>query len=185
MTTHHHPQRHHAALCFALTALSCASAQAVPVPQEAVQRMQPAANCQPAREYPDLRVREVEIDNIGTTNAYVICELMPPFWQSPDMDTTLTGVSMIRLRFHNAGPAAATIQCNLQDSLSGSYPVPTRKSEVTVEPGASGFVTYLPIGQPAAPGLIELSRAGAQCILPPGTSLTNTSVHFSFDVDII
>jgi hypothetical protein len=123
---------------------------------------QPAGVCQPAREYPDLRVRQIEIDNIGTTNAYVVC--------APNAHYENGATDSIYIAFKNAGTVDRKVKCTLHNTWVGSgMPLGTVVQEVDVPAGTEddGFF-YVEVGDP---GISHLNAAGIQCILPSEVSI--------------
>lgn len=130
-----------------------------------------AETCQPAREYPDLRVRQLEMDNIGKANAYIVCGLTRPSHAS---STT----QAVAISFVNDSPEPATITCNLQDNRR-DVPLEatiTYRKQLVLQPGASGMIGF---GESFDETTYQysLALASAQCILPPGTSAVSTWVE--------
>jgi len=117
--------------------------------------------CQPAREYPDLRMRQKEVDNIGTTNAYIIC--------SPQVHYIGGVVLGVQFQFVNNSDVVRTFRCTMQnDYLDSNHSIPNVVREVTVAPGESGAVLF---GEGDDFSNPEVQMPGVQCILPPSTSL--------------
>lgn len=158
-----------------LAALAATALPALSQAQQSVTRdltsfRHAAENCQPAREYPDLRVRQMEIDNIGTTNAYVVCGLTPPHMWSAKIKT-------VTVVIYNDTYSTATVVCNLQDNAYLNGATTTYKQQVVLHAKiAHGFTFAEPVeGQDHQNGL---SLAAVQCILPPGTSIQGTEITY-------
>jgi hypothetical protein len=116
--------------------------------------------CQPAREYPDLRMRQKEVDNIGTTNAYIVC--------SPRVHFINGIVRGLQFRLVNNSDVPRTFRCTLQnDYLDSDNSIPNIVREATVDPGESVTLGYAEedFNNP------DVQIPGVQCILPPSTSL--------------
>lgn len=128
---------------------------------------QPAALCQPAREYPDLRIREVEIDNIGTTNAYVVCA--PPGFVAGGATT------LVNINFANAGAVDQVVRCTVRVGFLGSI-YETTRHDVNVFAGSTGG-TALSLG----PDDGNLDYLGIQCILPPDVSMGQIYREYSME----
>jgi hypothetical protein len=151
-------------LAAGITALLFATLHASPVAAATtnyVDVQQGSGACQPAREYPDLRMRQKEVDNIGTTNAYIIC--------SPQVHYIGGVVLGVQFQFVNNSDVVRTFRCTMQnDYLDSNHSIPNVVREVTVAPGESGAVLF---GEGDDFSNPEVQMPGVQCILPPSTSL--------------
>lgn len=128
---------------------------------------QPAGVCQPAREYPDLRVRQIEIDNIGTTNAYVVC--------APNHHYVNGNTTRIYIAFQNAGDTERTIKCTLHNQyMGGGSELNSVVREVVVGAGEQSSIDW-EVGEE---GLPHLDFTGIQCILPTQTSVGYVYVEY-------
>lgn len=159
------------ALVVALAAV--ASAVAALPPQTFYQQDHAAGSCQPAREYPDLRVRQLEMDNIGTGNAYVVCAINPRL-----ANQGVSSVAMVNVIFFNAGSVPATIRCTLKDQWGVLGPLTSHRKEVELSPGEVDGVLF----RAETDGIFQtdLLAAGVQCILPPNTSVLHTGTEFTY-----
>lgn len=132
--------------------------------------------CQPAREYPDLRIRQREIDNIGNTNAYVVCSLRAP------VNTTIIGAHIYFTNNRSSGDL--TIVCNVQDTWYLSGTKATVRKSLTVPAQQRLPITFFHGGDVGEFYETQLFAASTQCILPPGASIDIVSVQFDYVLDI-
>src|SRR5690606_6003501 len=125
-------------LAAGITALLFATLHATPVAAATtnfVDVQQGSGACQPAREYPDLRMRQKEVDNIGTTNAYIVC--------SPRVHFINGIVRGLQFRLVNNSDVPRTFRCTLQnDYLDSDNSIPNIVREATVDPGESVTLGY-------------------------------------------
>lgn len=129
---------------------------------------QPGGVCQPAREYPDVRVRHIELDNIGAANAYIIC--------APNVHYSGGSTQAIFLPFYNSGATARTVKCTLQNNYLGSgISVTTVVKETVVQPGGYNSVEFFDHQSPSE----DLDMPGIQCILPPLVSVGYIFVEYT------
>jgi hypothetical protein len=163
-------------LAASIAALLCAAVDVSPATAATglfIDGAQAAGVCQPAREYPDLRVRQKEIDNIGTTNAYVVC--------SPMVHVLGGQLGGIGITFYNSGNTPKTIRCTMQNDYLGSgYSVSSIVREVSVGADDTDGINFDEddFNNP------ELQMPGVQCILPAGTSLAFVAIRYSeLDID--
>lgn len=150
-------------LAASIAALLCAAVDVSPATAATglfIDGAQAAGVCQPAREYPDLRMRQKEVDNIGTTNAYIVC--------SPRVHFINGIVRGLQFRLVNNSDVPRTFRCTLQnDYLDSDNSIPNIVREATVNPGESVTLGYAE-GDFNNP---DVQIPGVQCILPPSTSL--------------
>lgn len=159
-------------LASAALAIAVASALAATPAQAAVtsfaDAQQGSGACQPAREYPDLRMRQKEADNIGDTNVYLVC--------SPRVHYINGSVSGLTFQFANNSDVERTFRCTMQnDFLNSGQIVANVVREVTVAPGESDGIQFGE-GDFVNP---SVQLPGVQCILPPSTSLAFMTMVYS------
>src|SRR5690606_11123832 len=104
---------------------------------------------------------QIEIDNIGTTNAYVVC--------APNAHYENGATDSIYIAFKNAGTVDRKAKCTLHNTWMGSgMPPGTVVQEVDVAAGTEDYGSfYVKVG---GPGTSHRSTAGIQCIRPSEVS---------------
>lgn len=133
---------------------------------------QPGAHCQPAREYPDARIRQSEIDNIGNANVYVVCS-SPAHYLSGQTQS-------IQMIFLNSDAVERTVRCTLQNRILGGDDYGTVLKEAAISVGDSETISFSLEDTEE----FGLTFAGIQCILPPQVSMGYTYLIYEENDDV-
>lgn len=126
--------------------------------------------CQPAREYPNARIRTDKIDNIGSGNVYVACGL--------GVMQGSTGTKTVLVYLNNDSDAPVEISCTMRNTYAGLVTGMNSTKSTTVSAGSIGSLVWTG----ADFGETVLTYPGIQCVLPEDTGVS--LIGFNYDEEI-